>query len=175
MATWVVVGSRSGVWAAPLRRDCLGYREGVGLLIHAAETKVRVESRQQCGHHSTDGFTANRGIVPMSFMSWNEVVAIHNAHSGISTKDGMVRSILCNQAKDGCADEVRGDRIFYRVASNTNPRGVAILRGMVGLNWTVRVFEEVGANQWQDHGQWFVHDWIPESECEVFLLTRNRL
>ena len=79
----------------------------------------------------------------MSTMSWNEVVAIHNAQSGISTKDGKVRSVLCNQAKEGYADEVRGNAIFYRVTSSTNQKSVAALRGMAGLNQTIQVFEKL--------------------------------
>jgi hypothetical protein len=111
----------------------------------------------------------------MPTMSWNEVVAIHNAQTGISTKDGRVRSVLCNQSKDGYADEVREDKIFYRVTSSTNPKSVATLRGMVGLNLTIRVFEKLGVNQWLDHGDWFVHDCADEDEGEVFLLTKNHL
>jgi len=110
----------------------------------------------------------------MPTMSWNEVFAIHKSQSSISTKDGMARSILCNQAKESYADEVHDDKIFYRVTPNTNTRGVAVLRGMVSLNCGVRVFEKLGVDHWQDHGVWFVHEWVPEKAVEVFLLTRNR-
>ena len=85
-------------------------------------------------------------------MSWNEVVAIYNAKSGISTKDGEGRSVVCNQAEEGYADEVRGDAIFYRVTSSTNQKSVAALRGMAGLSQTIQVFEKLGVNQWVDHG-----------------------
>lgn len=110
----------------------------------------------------------------MPTMSWNEVVAIHNAQSGISTKDGKVRSVLCNQAKEGYADEVRDDTIFYRVTTSTNPKSVAALRDMVGLNQAIRVFEKRGVNQWLDHGQWFVHACAKEDEGEVFLLKTTQ-
>jgi hypothetical protein len=110
----------------------------------------------------------------MATMSWNEVVATHNAQSGISTKDGKVRSILCNQAKEGYADEVRGDKIFYRVTSSTNPKSVTALRSMVGLSDKIRVFEKLGVNQWLDHGDWFVLDYAPEEGGEVFLFTREQ-
>ncbi len=105
----------------------------------------------------------------MKLMSWNEVVAIHHAQCGISTKDGQVRSVLCNQAKEGYADEVRHDSIFYRVTASTNPRSVAALRGMVGLMQTIRVFEKLGVNQWRDHGEWIVMDHATEDEGELFL------
>ena len=85
-------------------------------------------------------------------MSWNEVVAIYNGKSGISTKDGEGRSVVCNQAEEGYADEVRGDAIFYRVTSSTNQKSVAALRGMAGLSQTIQVFEKLGVNQWVDHG-----------------------
>lgn len=105
----------------------------------------------------------------MQTLSWNEVVAIHNAQCGISTKDGKVRSVLCNQAKEGYADEVRNDSIFYRVNASTNQKSVAALRGMAGLDQAIRVFEKRGVNQWLDHGQWFVHACAQEDDGEVFL------
>jgi hypothetical protein len=111
----------------------------------------------------------------MQTVSWNEVVAIHNAQCGISTKDGKVRSVLCNQAKEGYADEVRDDHIFYRVTSRTKQTAVAALRRMVGLDQTIQVFEKLGVNQWVDHGHWFVHDHAFEEGGEVFHLTRARL
>lgn len=110
----------------------------------------------------------------MPTMSWNEVVAIHNAQSGISTKDGKVRSVLCNQSKEGYADEVRDDAIFYRVTASTNPKSVAALRHMVGLNQAIRVFEKRGVNQWLDHGHWFVHAHAKEDEGEVFLFKTTQ-
>jgi hypothetical protein len=81
--------------------------------------------------------------------------------------------VLCNQAKEGYADEVQGDKIFYRVTSSTNQKSVSALRGMVGLANTIRVFEKLGVNQWLDHGDWFVHDWAPEEGGEVFMLSRT--
>ena len=111
----------------------------------------------------------------MSTMSWSEVVAIHNAQSGISTKEGKVLSVLCNQAKEGYADEVRGDAIFYRVTSSTNQKSVAAMRRMAGLNQTIQVFEKLGVNQWVDHGNWFVRDCAPEEGGEVFHFTKTRL
>ena len=110
----------------------------------------------------------------MAVMSWKEVVAIHNSQSGISTKGGRARSVLCNQAKEGYADEIQGEQIFYRVTASTNAQGVAALKKLVGLAEHIRVFEKLGVNQWVDHGDWFVHDCAKEQDGEVFLLTKNR-
>lgn len=107
----------------------------------------------------------------MQTMSWTEVAAIHRSQCGISTKAGKVRSVLCNQAKEGYADEVRKDTIFYRVTASTNRKSVAILRGMVGLCQAIRVFEKHGVNKWLDHGEWTVKDCATEDEGEVFLLV----
>ena len=104
----------------------------------------------------------------MQTLSWNEVVSMHKSQCGISTKDGRVRSVLCNQAKEGYADELRNDAIFYRVTASTNPTSVATLRGMVGLNQSIRVFEKLGVNQWIDHGEWTVKDCAEEYDGEVF-------
>ena len=109
----------------------------------------------------------------MAIMAWSEVVAIHNSQSGISTKGGRVRSVLCNQEKEGYADEVRSDAIFYRVTSSTNQFGVATLQGMVGLTQPIRVFEKLGVNQWRDHGEWFVNAVAEEDSGYVFLFRRS--
>jgi hypothetical protein len=106
-------------------------------------------------------------------LRWSEVVAFHAVQAGISTRDGKARSILCNQSKEGeYADEIRGDMIFYRVTSSTNPSAVAALRRMAGGSETVRVYEKLGVNQWVDHNYWIVADCAPEGEGLLFLLKR---
>ena len=106
-------------------------------------------------------------------MTWNEVVAIHNSQSGISTKGGIVRSVLCNQAKESYADEIRSDAVFYRVTAKTNPVGVQALRKMVELRKTIRVFEKLRVNHWWDHGEWFVHTHAEEDDGWVFCFRRS--
>ena len=107
-------------------------------------------------------------------LRWSEVVEFHAVQAGISTRDGKVRSILCNQSKEGeYADEIRGDTIFYRVTSSTNPSAVAALQRMVGGIEPVRVYEKLGVNQWVDHSYWIVADCAPEGEGLLFLLKRT--
>jgi hypothetical protein len=105
-------------------------------------------------------------------LSWADVVAIHGSQCGISTKAGQVRSLLCNQAKDGYADEVFEDEIFYRVTANTNPRSVAALRAMVGSKDKFHVFEKIAVNQWIDHGDWRAAQVADEADGTLFLLVR---
>jgi hypothetical protein len=109
----------------------------------------------------------------MAGMTWNEVVALHNSQSGISTKGGIVRSVLCNQAKESYADEIRSDAVFYRVTAKTNPVGVHALRGMIGLKKAIRVFEKLRVNHWLDHGEWFVHAHAEEDDGWVFFFRRS--
>ena len=108
----------------------------------------------------------------MASMTWSEVVAIHNSQSGISTNGGIVRSVLCNQAKESYADEIRSDAVFYRVTTKTNPVGVQALRGMVGAEKAIRVFEKIRVNHWWDHGKWFVHAHAEEADGSVFFFRR---
>ena len=108
-----------------------------------------------------------------SEISWSEVFAIHGSRSGISTRQGRVISLLCNQHKAGeYADEVQPDRIFYRVTSQTQSRGVDALKRMVSSTDHVRVFEKLGVNRWLDHGDWIIENGAPESDGWLFLLTR---
>ena len=111
-------------------------------------------------------------MVPMNTLTCSQVVPIHGSQSGIATRNGQVRSLLCNQAKEGYADEVFEDKIFYRVTNTTNPRSVAALRATVGGDQRFRVFEKVGVNQWLDHGEWRAANVAEEGEGTVFLLLR---
>jgi hypothetical protein len=106
-------------------------------------------------------------------LTWTEVVAVHRSQSGISTHNGTVRSLLCNQSKEGpYADEVREHQIFYRVTTSTNKTSVSALRNMKNSGLTFRVFEKLAKNCWRDHGHWRVSDVAEEPEGTLFLLTR---
>jgi hypothetical protein len=110
---------------------------------------------------------------PPSTLTWTEVVAVHRSQTGISTNHGQVRSLLCNQSKEGpYADEVREDQIFYRVTASTNKTSVAALRGMKTNGHAFRVFEKLGKNRWLDHGCWKVSDIADEADGTLFLLNR---
>lgn len=108
----------------------------------------------------------------MNTLTWSQVVPIHGSQSGIATRAGKAHSLLCNQAKEGYADEVLDDKIFYRVTSSTNPRSVAALRAAVGSEDRLRVFEKIGVNRWVDHGEWRAANVGDEGEGTVFLLLR---
>jgi hypothetical protein len=106
-------------------------------------------------------------------LTWADVVAIHGSQCGISTKSGQVRSLLCNQAKEGYADEVFQDKIVYRVTASTNQRSVAALRAMVGSKATFHVFEKLRVNQWIHHGDWRATQVADEANGTLFLLLRK--
>lgn len=112
-------------------------------------------------------------MVEHTEITWHQVVAVHGSQAGISTKGGVVRSLLANQAKEGnYADEIRDQAIFYRVTSRTNSSSVRCLRGMVGTGRSFHVFEKVGKNRWIDHGNWVAADAAQEEAGVVFLLSR---
>ncbi len=107
-------------------------------------------------------------------LRWSEVVEFHAVQAGISTREGKVRSILCNQSKEGeYADEIRGEIMFYRVTASTNPSAVAALRKMAGGGEPVRVYEKLGVNRWLDHNYWIVADCAPEGDGLLFLLKKT--
>jgi hypothetical protein len=113
-------------------------------------------------------------MVEHTEITWQQVVAVHGSQAGISTKGGVVRSLLANQAKEGnYADEIRDQAIFYRVTSRTNPSSVRCLRGMLGTGRPFHVFEKVGKNRWLDHGTWVAAGAAQEAEGEVFILSRD--
>ena len=107
-------------------------------------------------------------------ITWRDVVATHGSQAGISTKGGVVRSLLANQAKEGnYADEIRDDTLFYRVTARTNPTSVRCLRDMLGTGHSFHVFEKLGKNRWRDQGKWMVVDVANEVEGTLFLLKRS--
>lgn len=108
-------------------------------------------------------------------VSWDRVLPVHRSQSGISTRDGKVISLLCNQAKSGpYADEVYDDKIIYRVTTATLRQNVDALKRMVGDPSAVTVFEKLGKNRWRDLGLWCVAQLAEEEDCVLFLLTPFR-
>jgi hypothetical protein len=134
--------------------DLGGYDEAVGRCRNerSSESRVAMEST--------------------NFLTWSQVVLTHGSQSGIATRNGQVRSLLCNQAKEGYADEVFEDKIFYRVTNSTNPKSVAALRAAVGSRQPLHVFEKLGVNRWLDHGEWNATKMAEEGDGTVFLLLR---
>jgi len=106
-------------------------------------------------------------------LKWADVAPVHGSQCGISTKRGRVRSLLCNQSKEGYADEVFEDKILYRVTSRTKQKSVAALRTMVGSEESFHVFEKLGVNQWIDHGVWRAEQIAEEADGTLFLLVRG--
>jgi hypothetical protein len=105
-------------------------------------------------------------------ITWEQVLPVHRSQSGISTRDGKVVSLLCNQAKAGpYADEVFEDKIIYRVTTATLRQNVEALKRMVGTPEPVSVFEKLGKNRWVDLGKWQVKQLAAEEDCVLFLLT----
>ena len=109
-------------------------------------------------------------------ISWNEVVPLHRSQGGISTRDGKVISLLCNQSKSGpYADEVYEDKIIYSVTKATLRQGVDAMKRMVGDASPVIVFEKLGKNRWRALGEWQVCEAAEQDdECLLFLLRPFR-
>lgn len=117
--------------------------------------------------------TTQQDRMPTQHLTWNDVVQVHRSQSGISTRGNTVTSLLCNQHKEGYADEVYSDKIIYMVTSSTNPKHVVLLRQAVGSGKTVRVFEKLAVNRWQDHGYWCISKVAEQDDGYAFLLVRG--
>lgn len=108
-------------------------------------------------------------------MRWSEVQAIHSSQRGILVKNGLVVSLLCNQAKDAVyADEVHETEIRYRVTSSTPASDVRALKAMARTHAALNVFEKRGVNDWISHGLWEVIESFPEGEGTTFILHPKR-
>lgn len=104
-------------------------------------------------------------------LTWQEVIKTHKSWSGISASAGTVKSLLCNQHKDGgYSDVVLADRIEYRVTATTLPADVRALVSTVGQQCPIRVFEKLGVNKWSDLGNWFVVDVQRTDNAITFIL-----
>ena len=86
---------------------------------------------------------------------WKEVLKTHGTISGIGTKDGIVKSLLCTSGKNQpYPNKIEGDKIIYFVGPQTNSGGIKALFNSIEKKNTFPVFTKLGINKWKKLGQY---------------------
>ena len=91
----------------------------------------------------------------------------------MSVRGGKVVSLLCNQHKDGdYGDAIFPDRIEYVIPDGALKADRKALEKMVGSDVPLHVFEKLGVNSWEPHGEWVVVRLARIDGAAVFELNR---
>ena len=88
-------------------------------------------------------------------LAWANVIKIHKVVSGISTKDGLVRSLLCNPGSDQLYPNlIKGNTITYYIGMDTQTVGIKALFNSLEKGNAFPVFEKLAVNQWKELGNY---------------------
>ena len=90
-------------------------------------------------------------------LEWKEVIKTHRTIAGISTKDGLVNSLLCDTSeKQLYPNKISKNRITYYIGENTQTYGINALFKSFSKGSPFLVFEKVGPNKWSNLGKFTV-------------------
>jgi hypothetical protein len=90
-------------------------------------------------------------------LSWEDVVKRHKVITGISTDEGLVRSLLCNPGSDRLyPNRIEKKTITYYVGAATPTFGVGALFRSLEEGNNFPVFEKLGVNKWKDLGRYLI-------------------
>jgi len=88
-------------------------------------------------------------------LAWGDVLKHHKVVSGISTKDGLVRSLLCNPGSDQLyPNQIKKNTITYYVGMDTQTFGITALFNSLEKGNNFPVFEKLAVNQWKELGKY---------------------
>jgi hypothetical protein len=107
-------------------------------------------------------------------LKWKDVKKRHRIISGISTKKGLVNSLLCNAGRDKpYPDRVGKNKITYCVGPKTQSYGInALFKSWVEGN-SFPVYEKLGINQWKSLGNFKVSSHKKErGDFHAFVLNK---
>lgn len=107
-------------------------------------------------------------------ISWEEVVKTHKVISGISTKGGLVHSLLCNTGNDQkYPNKIENDEIIYYVGQDTPSHGINALFKSMEQGNSLSVFQKIQVNKWRNIGHFCIKSVNEESDGFVsFKLIR---
>jgi hypothetical protein len=84
-------------------------------------------------------------------ISWQEVRFLHGTNAAISTKGGSVESLLCGG--NGHSDIIHDDQILYNVPNRKFYfRSLEILQFSLKNKSSIKVFQKIQQNNWQEKG-----------------------
>jgi hypothetical protein len=90
-------------------------------------------------------------------LAWADVVKRHKVISGISTKGGLVRSLLCNSGSDQLyPNKIQENSITYYVGMDTQTFGIKALFKSLEERNNFPVFEKLAVNQWKELGNYSI-------------------
>lgn len=91
----------------------------------------------------------------MKILSWSDVAKTHRTNAGISTKDGLVKSLLCNFRTDQLyPNTIKNGEINYCVGPQTQTHGINALFGALEKGNAFPIFEKVAVNNWKYLGDY---------------------
>ena len=91
-------------------------------------------------------------------LPWNDVIKIHRTVSGISIKDGLVSSLLCDTSENQrYPNKISKDRITYYIGENTQTSGINALFKSFNQGCPFLVFEKMGTNKWINLGKFIIN------------------
>lgn len=88
-------------------------------------------------------------------LAWADVLKTHKVVSGISTKEGLVRSLLCNPGSDQLyPNQIKKNSITYYVGMDTQTFGIKALFRSLEEGNKFPVYEKLAINQWKELGNY---------------------
>lgn len=98
-------------------------------------------------------------------LKWKDVLKKHKVVAGISTKDGLVRSLLCNPGSDQLyPNEIKEHTITYYVGVSTQTYGIKALFRSFEEGNSFSVFEKMGINKWKELGSYKIESMKEQEE-----------
>lgn len=92
-----------------------------------------------------------------NILNWDQVKKRHGTIAGISVKNGLVKSLLCNFNKNKLYPNIiNNDEIIYYVGPNTQSYGIKALFNSWNKGNSFTVFEKLAVNSWKEIGNFKV-------------------
>lgn len=93
----------------------------------------------------------------VSFMTWTEVVKLHQTNEGIGVRNGTATSLICNVGKGArYPNSIEASVVSYVVGPRTKKPGVDALLKAFETTSPVRVFTKRSTDRWVDLGEFIV-------------------
>jgi len=108
------------------------------------------------------------------YLTWNKVHKVHKTVAGISTKNGLVNSLLCNTGTDQLyPNKIYKKKIDYYVGPRTLDGGInGIFKSWAEGN-SFPVFQKLEVNKWIKLGDYKVSSHKKENgDFIAFILTK---
>jgi hypothetical protein len=105
-------------------------------------------------------------------LDWKTVASIHGTIGGVSVKNGLVNSLLCNTGTNQRYPNkiINENEIIYYVGQNTQKYGIKALFASLDEKNSFPVFEKLGVDMWKKVGNFRVNSFEEEKDYYAFKL-----